>query len=332
MAFILLPRQFTLRSELYYQLGALTAAGYPLQKAIESLHNNPISRSFRAPLRRIESKLEGGYTFAESVALSGSWLAEFDLALLRAGEESGRLDATFKMLAEHYENRAKLVGTLLWQLAYPVFLFHFSFFAIPFASAFLSGNWMGYVRGILGSLLPIYIALFVVIYACQGRRGELWRHLLERVGSMIPIFGTARRHLALSRLASCLEALLNAGTPIARAWEQAAAASGSTVLHRTVRAWHPRIDPGVESPAELVRESRVFPEFFSNSYATGEVTGSLDESLRRLHRYYEESGVRLLMVLARWVPLLFYLVLVISLAIYVVQYWVGYYNQILDAF
>ena len=332
MAFIFTPRQLSLRAELYYQLGALIAAGLPLRKSIETLYENPIARAFRAPLRRLDAKLEQGLTFAESVTQSGGWLAEFDIALLRAGEESGRLDACLKILAEHYENRAKLMRMILGALAYPLGLLHFAIFVFPFATAFLSGDWLGYVRGIATTLLPPYLALFIVIYACQGQRGERWRHLLERVWSMVPVLGTALRNLALSRLAVCLEALLNAGMPIAQAWEQAAAASGSTILHRTVRTWPHRIDLGVESPGELVRESRVFPELFRNLYATGEATGSLDDSLRRLHRYYEDSAMRLLTLLAKALPMLIYLGVLIGIGIHVVRFWLNYYNGIIDAF
>ena len=37
------------------------------------------------------------------------WLPEFDVALLSVGEESGRLDTTFKLLARYYASRAKII-------------------------------------------------------------------------------------------------------------------------------------------------------------------------------------------------------------------------------
>lgn len=332
MAFIFTPRQLSLRSELYHQLGALTTAGLPLRKALETLHENPISRSFRAPLRRIDASLEKGQTFAESITLAGGWLAEFDIALLRAGEESGRLDACFKLLSDYYQNRAQLARTILGEMAYPLLVLHAPVFIMPFATALLSGDWSSYGRNVLATLLPLYAVVFLIIFACQGRRGEIWRHLLERAGGFVPILGTARRSLALSRLAISLEALLNAGTPIARAWELASAASGSTVLHRSVAGWLPRMDGGVETPAELVRQSRIFPELFGNLYATGEATGSLDDALRRLYRYYEDAGTRSLMMLARWLPRFMYLCVVAYIGTQVVSYWVGYYTNIMDVF
>ena len=171
MAFIFTPRQLSLRSELYHQLGALTTAGLPLRKALETLHENPISRSFRAPLRRIDASLEKGQTFAESITLAGGWLAEFDIALLRAGEESGRLDACFKLLSDYYQNRAQLARTILGEMAYPLLVLHAPVFIMPFATALLSGDWSSYGRNVLATLLPLYAVVFLIIFACQGRRG-----------------------------------------------------------------------------------------------------------------------------------------------------------------
>ncbi len=56
--------------------------------------------------------------------------------------------------------------------------------------------------------------LFLEIYACQGKRGERWRTRVESVLHPVPLLGTARKYLALSRLASALEALIGSGVSI----------------------------------------------------------------------------------------------------------------------
>ncbi len=95
----------------------------------------------------------------------------------------------------------------------------------------------------------------------------------------IPVLGTARHYLALSRLAAALEALISAGVNIFEAWDLAAAASGSPALRRAVADWRPKITAG-QMPSEAVRACRLFPEMFANFYASGEISGKLDESLR----------------------------------------------------
>ena len=47
----------------------------------------------------------------------------FDIALVQAGEHSGRLDAVFKLLAAYYNDRAALLRQMISDLAYPAFRF-----------------------------------------------------------------------------------------------------------------------------------------------------------------------------------------------------------------
>jgi type II secretory pathway component PulF len=174
---------------------------------------------------------------------------------------------------------------------------------------------------------PIYGAVIVLLISGQGRWGESWRSLVESVLHRVPVLGRARRNIALSRLSIALEALVNAGVRLVQAWELAAAASGSPALRRAVIGWRPRLDAG-QTPAELVSASPEFPETFASLYTTGEVTGQIDDTLRRLHHYYQEEGSRRMKTLAVWVPILIYLGVVIMIAYQVIKFWSGYFNQI----
>ncbi|MBM3833786.1 MAG: hypothetical protein FJ403_11055 [Verrucomicrobia bacterium] len=332
MPFIVTPKQLSQRGEFYHQIGALLSAGVPLPKALEMLQKNPPARSFRQPITQISSDIEQGATFTEAMRRTGHWLPSFDAALLEAGEQSGRLDACAKLLAAYYNDRAQMVRRTLSQLAYPLFLLHFAVFIGPFPQLVLSGDLISYLRQTLILLAPIYLVTFALIFACQGRHGETWRSLVEQVGQFIPILGSARRNLALARLSAALEALLNAGVSTIHAWELAAAASGSPGLRRTVVAWRPRVEQDGQPPSEVVSESREFPELFANLYHTGEISGTLDDTLRRLHRHYQEEGWRKLQHLVEWSPRLVYLAIALAIAQRVVSFWTGYYSGILNAF
>ncbi|MBI3848771.1 MAG: type II secretion system F family protein [Verrucomicrobia bacterium] len=327
MPLIITPGQLTQRAELYHQLGQLTAVGVTLPQALEHLRRNPPARSLREPLQRLINQLAQGHTFTEALSRSGKWMSSFDLALLQAGEHSGRLDAVFKLLANFYNDRARLTRQVIADLAYPAFLLHAAIFIFPFVQFFVSGDWLSYLRQTLGVLLPIYGAAFFLVFASQGRRGETWRAGMETVCNRIPILGKARRELALARLAAALEALISAGVTIIEAWELAAAASGSPALRRAVLGWKPRVLAG-QTPAEEVSASPQFPELFANHYHTGEISGQLDETLRRLQTYYQEEGTRKLHALAQWSPRIVYLAVALMIAYRVIKFYTGYFQQV----
>lgn len=324
------PSHFSRRAEFYHQLGALTGAGLGVMPGLEQLKRHPPARSYRGPISQVLAELSHGFTLAESVRRLGRWLPEFDIALLQAGEQSGRLEACFRLLADYYRDRARMARQILTDLAYPVILFHVAIFLFPFAQFFTSGNLAVYLRQTLGILVPIYLVVALMIYAAQSRHGETWRAGLESFLGGVPVLGTARHYLALSRLAAALEALLSAGVTIIEAWDLAAAASGSPALRRVVGAWRPRLQGG-QTPAEAVSASARFPELFANQYATGELSGTLDETLRRLHRYYQEEGSRKLHAVAQWTPRAIYFAVALMIAWRVVSFWSGYFKQIGDA-
>lgn len=329
-AILVLPGQFTRRAELYHQLSQLTMAGLPIVRALEQLERNPPARAYREPLQQILYGISAGGTFTESAGRSGNWIPSFDLALLEAGERSGRLDACFRVLADYYTDRARIVRQVIGDLAYPVFLLHFAIFIFPFAQLFTTGNLIRYLAQTFGILLPLYGAVALLIYAAQGQHGEHWRALLERLLHPLPLLGSGRRDLALARLAMALEALISAGVSIVDAWQLAATVSGSPELRRTAQAWLPEVRAG-QTPAEALRASGRFPDLFANQYATGEISGKLDSVLTRLHQYYQEEGTRKLHAVAQWTPRLIFLLVALMIAWHIISFYMGYFKQVQDA-
>src|SRR6185436_4153870 len=111
------------RADFYHQLQQLTAAGIGLIQALELQRRSPPLPSYREPLSRILDQLQAGASFGEALQSAGSWLTAFDIALLDAGDRSGRLPATFQLLSEQYTARASLLRQTLSSFAYPAFLF-----------------------------------------------------------------------------------------------------------------------------------------------------------------------------------------------------------------
>lgn len=324
-AIVITPGQLTRRAELYHQLSQLIAAGLPILRAIEQLEKHPPSRAFREPLRNIRADINAGFTFTEATMRSGNWIAAFDLALLQAGEQSGRLDACFRVLADYYTDRARMARQMIGDLAYPAFLFHFAIFILPFAQLFTSGDLVGYLLKTLGVIGPLYILVALMIYAGQNKHGETWRAVVERLLHPIPLLGTGRRELALARLAMALEALLNAGVSIIDAWELAGAVSGSPYLRQKIHAWKPDVLAG-QTPAEAVTASDAFPDLFANQYHSGEISGKLDETLKRLRQYYQEEGSRKIHAVCQWLPRIIYLIVALFIAYRIISFYSKLYG------
>ena len=331
MSLTVTPRQFAQRAEFYHQLAQLTSAGIGVLPALEQLKRNPPARSYREPIQRLLNELEQGRTFAGALQQLDDWLPEFDIALIDAGERSGRLDACFRLLADYYNDQARLTKQMISQLLYPVGLVHFAalvfIVVLPFARSQFNASLILLCAKAALALAPLYLATAFIIYATQSRRAEKWRALVESLLRWIPLLGTARHFLAIARLSAALEALISAGVNMIQAWDLAASASGSPALCRAVASMKPAVVAG-ETPAEAIRKHSVFPVMFANLYASGEVSGKLDETLKRLYTHYQEEGTHKLQSFAQWLPRLIYGLVAGMVAYNVIQFWVGYFNQI----
>jgi len=336
MSFIVTPGQLKQRAELYHQLGSMISAGVPLLKALEMVSTNPQIRVSRKIIFGLIQCLEAGLTFSQSMTQVQGWLPEFDIALLSTGEKTGRLDATFKLLSVYYASRATIIrdtiaGLLTTIATLHVFLFVFPLsYLIGFAQGIFASNYALCVPFLIQKFLVfgiLYGGVLLLIFACQGRRGEKWRSTVESVFQRIPFLRNALKFLSLSRLAAALEALVSAGVSIIIGWDLASAASGSPSLRRQILRWKPQLESG-STPGELINQTRYFPEMFANLYNTGEHSGRLDDTLARLHAYYQEEGLRTLRLFTRIMNGVIYGALVVMVAFNVFRFYLGYFSMI----
>jgi len=328
MAWISSPRNLSLRAELYHQIGTMLSSGVPLMSALQRLHDAPPHNSFRPPLKAFLEGLKEGRLLSESLNINGGWMPEFDIALISAAEISGRLDAAFRALAQYYRDKADLTRTVIRELAYPLFLLHFAALMNPFPKFFVSGNFLVYLWNIFLVLGPFYGLFFAVLMIFRNRNHQSYAIAIESFFGRIPMLGKALQSLAIARLAMSLEALISAGVSIIQAWPMAARASGSPILMRRVDAWQPSLESGASTPADLLSQSKEFPQMFSNLYHGGEVTGTLDDALKRLNTFYYEEGRNKLKFLARWVPMIIYFLIVIKIAAHVLGFYSDYFKQL----
>ena len=329
MPLIITPRQLNQRAELYHQLGIMITAGLSVRKALEQLQSHPPSKDMRGPITKWIEQLDQGHTVSGSLLRIGKWIPSFDLALLDAGERSGParclLQTPGGLLPRARTNGAADdfghgVSRLRSAHCHP---------SLSTDRSFYEGNITRFLCMTVGIAVPLYAVVFLVIYACQGRHGELWRSRMENILGRIPLLGTARQYLALARLATALESLLNAGVPIVTAWELASTASGSPALARTVQTWKEPLENG-STFSELISKSGRFPDLFANLYHTGEVSGTLDETLTRLHTLYQSEGLSRMKALSQWTPKLVYFGILFFVAWKIITFYTGYFHQIDD--
>jgi type II secretory pathway component PulF len=327
---ILTPAELDRRAQFYRELGQMTEVGLTIPKALETIYRHTRRARFKTAILRMLQLVNEGSTLGTALLSAGKWLSAFDIALLGAGEQSGRLPACFLKLASYYEERARLLRKILASLAYPLLLVHMALLVFPIGalqSLVTEGNIFGFIFGKLMLVLPVYLIGGVVAYLAQGERGEAARYMLDRFLGFVPVLGSARRSMALSRLCLSLEALINAGSNVIHSWELSAAACGSPVLQRVIRRFRPLLESG-STQAEAVTLSRAFPDEFVQQIHSAEISGKMDEVLLRMHKFYEEKSSRQSTAAVVLMGGLVFGIVVIVVAYQIISFYAGYFGQI----
>jgi len=334
MALIVTPGSLAKRAQFYFQLSSMIRAGLPLIKALESIQRKPPGWGYARSIEVILDHLRQGNSFTAALHQVGGWLPVFDKALLEAGERSGRLDECFKMLADYYEGTARRARQVISRLLYPIGLLHFALLIFPLdklKGMILQGDVNGYLAQKIATFVPAYLVFLAMVMLLQSQRFTLWRSFIEMVLGLIPFIGGARKAIAINRLSAALEALINAGVPMAEAWELSAAASGSPAIERTVSRWRPQIESGGVTPGELARQSSVFPDMFSSLYHSGEISGQLDDALFRLREYYQEESARKLDVFSKGLVAAVIVGVMIAVAYFIISFYAEHFKGIGEA-
>lgn len=332
MPLIITPGHLSLRGEFYYQLGTQIEAGLSVIPALRNHLRTPLHASFRRPIENLILYLEEGAPLAESMEALDGFLPEFDLALIRAGEESGRLDACFRTLADYYRERAELTKRIIANLIYPVAVLHMAILVFPPQTlvSVVNGDVMPWIMQKLAIFAPLYAVSFLALVVTTREGGHRWSSLMEKIFHVVPFLGKARRDLAFSRLCLALESLINAGVGIVQAWPIAGKACGSPAIQRAITKALPLMQDG-HMPADVIQKQSIFPTYFIGLYQTGEVSGKMDHTLNRMRAHYHEEGFRKMKLFSFWAPNAVFGVVAIFVAIFIVRFYMAHFKDISDA-
>lgn len=330
MAFITTPGEIKNRADFFFQTSSMLDAGISLPRILQTLTTGSGSKQLREMSSRMSILVEQGHTYAEASHLEMHWASPFEKALIEAGETSGTLDRTLRQLGEYLDKKSSLLRQSIGYLIYPIMVVHVALFVFPInqiQGILVAG---GIERLIMNKAITfglLYAAVFGSIVMFQKSSSSAALRVKAAIFSWIPLLGSSLKELALARIAMALYALFNAGVPVGRSWALAAEAGSNAAICQEIEQWKPMIEDEGYAPSELLNASRSFPQYFISTYQTGETSGKLDDSLKRIEKHYSESGMNKLSHFSQWLPRVVYFFIVIAIAFQIISFYSGMFQQ-----
>ena len=291
-------------AQLTRQLAALLRAGLPLLQALQLLARSQTHTGVIDLLERLHADLENGMTLAAALRNQGPVFSTLYIALIEAGEASGRLDVLLERLAVHLDKSAALARRVRTALFYPAVVLAVALAVLAvimvvvvptFESVFASfGADLPWATQQLTALSRWSIqwgpAVLVLVFAGAAvwQRGwrPRWVRRLDDALLGLPLWGPLLRQAEVARWARTLATLLAAGLPLTEALHWVRGACAHPAYARATLRVREQVVRGSSLRLAMSRET-LFSPLLQQMAAIGEESGTLDPLLQRAADFEE---------------------------------------------
>ncbi|QEG23065.1 type II secretion system F family protein [Mariniblastus fucicola] len=335
-------------AKLFQRLGTSYSAGIDLL-SIYDKETRIAGSTYRSKSSQIRDQLADGDSLTDAMTATEGYFPDLALAVVRAGEKSGRLEDSFLRLSTHYDNLVKFRTRFLNSIAWPAFelvasigiigllilVMHWVMVDIGgidpidwFGMGSTTGNFLLYCV-VVASFATI--AFLLVFGSMKGWYGTLPMRIARRV----PLLGKTLEHLSLSRFAWAMSASENAGMDVLEI--------GKLSLEATENYYYQMVIPEVlydlrkgKSFAKTFRATDAFPEDFVTMIENGETAGKLAETMHQTSLDLQEKAEANLQIISKigFVLMMGFVGIVLATAIILLykKLVIDQYQNILDDF
>ncbi|MCW2982065.1 MAG: hypothetical protein JWO14_3792 [Solirubrobacterales bacterium] len=295
------------------QFATLNASGMPMLRTLQTLEEQTKDEEIKAAAAGIRGDVEAGSSLEEAMARYPRVFDRLYRAMVRSGEQSGRLDEAMDRIANQVEKADALRREVKSALMYPAVIFGFATvvliaivaFVIPvFANIFkelaeehpeeggglpaptqfcvdlskaLTGYWFVIIPAVV-------LAFFLFFKWKKTERGHAtWDRFILKLPAKI---GDVVQKVALARWSRTFSGAVSSGVPMLQAIKLTGETAGNVVIEEAMEDVYNSVKRG-GSIAAPIAEDDIFPPMVGHMIAVGEETGQLDEMLSKVADFYE---------------------------------------------
>lgn len=289
------------------QMATLFSAQVSALRVFRLLAGEIENRALGKKLGEIAEDIQGGSSISKALSKHPKVFSLFYVNMVRAGEESGKLDETFIYLADYLDRNYAVTSKAKNALIYPAFVV-FTFIAvmslmltivIPKISTIIIDSGQDiplYTKIVIGLsnllkdwgllvLIIVIIAISSLWYFAKRQNGGL---TVARMKLAIPYVGSLYRKLFLSRIADNMNTMLISGIPMIKVLELTADVVDNKVYENLLRESLEFVKSGEPLSDAFARYPEI-PSIMVQMTKIGEETGELGHILDTLAKFYQRE-------------------------------------------
>jgi type IV pilus assembly protein PilC len=291
-----------------FHLEQLTSAGVPLVDGLIDLRDSVENARFREVISGVIESIQGGRNLSQALEDYPGVFNPVFASLIRAGEETGKLSAVLKSLAENLKWEDELAEQMKKLVMYPAFVGSIVLLVTFFLMIYLVPQMVGFIRN-MGQQIPLQtrilievstffvgywwvvitvpvIAFFGIRFAA-GKSAHV-RYQIDRLKLALPMVGDILRKIILSRFASTFALMYSSGITIMDSIRSSEEIAGNLVIREGLKFAGQQISEG-KNVTVAFQEVGLFPPLVIRMLRVGETTGGLDTALLNISYFYNRE-------------------------------------------
>jgi type IV pilus assembly protein PilC len=289
-------------------LAAMLSAGLSLTRALSVIERQATNKALKKVVGGLTAEINKGKTLHEAMAAYPAVFSKLFVSMVRAGENSGGLAESLRVVAVQMDNTYKLqkkvrgamlypgiiitvmviIGALMLIYVVPTLTKTFTELAVELpastqfvigASEFLKNN----ILLSLGILIALGLGLFGLNRTARGKR------TLHYAVMKVPIVGSLIKQTNTARTTRTLASLLSSGVAVGEALSITADVVQNVYFKDVIAEAAGSIEKGVTMSSIFAKHTNLYPIFVSEMMSVGEETGKTSGMLLEVALFYENE-------------------------------------------
>ncbi|HVZ75817.1 MAG TPA: type II secretion system F family protein [Candidatus Paceibacterota bacterium] len=290
------------------QIATLFEAQVSALRVFKLLSEQAEKPVIRNTLVDISDELQAGSSISKALAKHPKVFSDFYVNMVRAGEESGKLDQTFLFLADYIDRSYELTSKARNALVYPGFIM-LTFIAVMTLMLTVVIPKIGAIIADSGQSLPfitqvvlgfsnfltdygIFLLIAIIIggfFLFRFARTPQGKFAVDHFELSLPVIGKLYQKLFLARIADNMHVMLTSGISAVRALEITSTVVGNSVYEGVLHDALEAVKAGSPMSQALNNYPKEVPAIMVQMIQIGEETGELGPILERLAKFYDRE-------------------------------------------
>lgn len=326
------------------QMTTLFEAQVSALRAFQLLAAEARTPQLAAKLSEIAADIQAGSAISAALSRHPNVFSGFYVNMIRAGEESGKLDETFAYLADYMDRNYEITAKAKNALIYPAFIVGTFIIVIVLMMTLVIPKLAGMLTEV-GQSVPVYTRIVIGISNMFANYALLWGILLVLAGFFlyryvrtqtgqvvfsrarlkVPVIGGIYEKLYLSRLADNLSTMLKSGIQMLRGLEITGTVVEDPTYERVLK--EAAIDVKAGMPvSEAFRKHPEIPGIMVAMIKIGEETGNMGSILDSIAKFYRREVNNAVDTLVSLIEPFMIVMLAVGVAILLASVLVPIYN------